>query len=849
MGDYSYFGASTTYTTPYGNTYTSMTGNKDPAAQYGVFNTADTTYATYPGTAGAAVAAVNNASAYAAAAAASTPGTTYTSYTINPAATTANAGAASYNYVDWASAATAAAMSSAVASNRASPALNKNYNKPKQPWNYNRKSSSSMAANINKNPPKTYYCELCKVSCMGSLTYKEHCNGQKHKKKESMKDETKPPPKTYYSFGKLYRCELCDINCTGEQAFNAHMTGSKHNKTVLLFRKLGKTIPTPTVTNNKGEKEDVDLDQIKEELANRAERRAKEEADGIERKQKRTQQQEERAKKRLEDIESRKKMMDERRAKWEEERWKREEEWRNMQEEREEEWKQWQESEQCETTPAAVSAIAGFSAREGVNNDNKLIMQLHEKIYPAPAELSNIKNLVKLTEDNLKSISDTMRDETEAELKDKGLLKEELAEGEEKVETRVLKGCVRIGDLANGLLLKDDKALEMLVFCTDKPTVYMLQNVKAKFEELLTEAQKKVITVEMQQAKSSFVVSDPKGYNITITMTSKAMEEEITAASITADVAAKVLDRKNCMRVLEELKHSNWFQSNLSPTPSAVIALRIIHHILRREDKKQWTKVVKPWLLHVIIGHILQAHPGKRFSPGEIIRRLLETFSAGVFFASNGVVNDPCTDPAVDLVKNLPIADVEAVTADAQAGMRALIFNKLHTFLGCEPYVETEEEAQPQGAEAQEFEGYDGASGHGHPPPGPRIRMRGRPMRPPPQRFGPYGGPPPYGHGPPPYGYHHGPPPFPTHLGPRGPWRGPPPHMMRRGGPPPFGPRGFMPPRRRGPRPNNRKRKQDGGDTKENVKKECVEDVKAEEIKTEPETSDAAEAPMETEAS
>jgi hypothetical protein len=66
-----------------------------------------------------------------------------------------------------------------------------------------------------------------------------------------------------------------------------------------------------------------------------------------------------------------------------------------------------------------------------------------------------------------------------------GLLKEP-AEGEETVETRVLKGCVRVGDLANGLLLKGDKSLEMLVFCTDKPTVYMLQNVKEKFEELLT---------------------------------------------------------------------------------------------------------------------------------------------------------------------------------------------------------------------------------------------------------------------------------------------------------------------------------------------------------------------------
>lgn len=56
----------------------------------------------------------------------------------------------------------------------------------------------------------------------------------------------------------------------------------------------------------------------------------------------------------------------------------------------------------------------------------------------------------------------------------------------DEIETRVLKGCVRIGYLANGLLLAGDKHVEMLVFCTDKPTLYMLQSVKSKFEQHLT---------------------------------------------------------------------------------------------------------------------------------------------------------------------------------------------------------------------------------------------------------------------------------------------------------------------------------------------------------------------------
>ena len=62
------------------------------------------------------------------------------------------------------------------------------------------------------------------------------------------------------------------------------------------------------------------------------------------------------------------------------------------------------------------------ASRKGDNNDNRLIMKLHEEIYPEQAELADIKKLVKVAEDNLKTISDKMREETENELKDKGEL-------------------------------------------------------------------------------------------------------------------------------------------------------------------------------------------------------------------------------------------------------------------------------------------------------------------------------------------------------------------------------------------------------------------------------------------
>ena len=50
---------------------------------------------------------------------------------------------------------------------------------------------------------------------------------------------------------------------------------------------------------------------------------------------------------------------------------------------------------------------------------------------------------------------------------------------------------------------------------------------------ILQEAQKKALKVSVETNSGSFVVTDPKGFSVTVTMTSKAMEADATAASIT----------------------------------------------------------------------------------------------------------------------------------------------------------------------------------------------------------------------------------------------------------------------------------------------------------------------------
>ncbi|KAI8477923.1 hypothetical protein Bbelb_443470, partial [Branchiostoma belcheri] len=97
-----------------------------------------------------------------------------------------------------------------------------------------------------KQPPKQpqiHYCEVCKISCAGPQTYREHLEGQKHKKKEAALKAGGTTTAMRPGQSQL-RCELCDVTCTGTDAYNAHIRGAKHQKVLKLHTKLGKPIPS-----------------------------------------------------------------------------------------------------------------------------------------------------------------------------------------------------------------------------------------------------------------------------------------------------------------------------------------------------------------------------------------------------------------------------------------------------------------------------------------------------------------------------------------------------------------------------------------------------------------------------
>uniref|UniRef100_A0A3B3Y2K9 Zinc finger RNA-binding protein n=1 Tax=Poecilia mexicana TaxID=48701 RepID=A0A3B3Y2K9_9TELE len=96
------------------------------------------------------------------------------------------------------------------------------------------------------------------------------------------------------------------------------------------------------------------------------------------------------------------------------------------------------------------------------SSDDRYIMTKHAAIYPSEDELQSIQKIVSITERALKLVSDIISDQEHDKEDDK--------EKKEPTKDRLLKGVMRVGVLAKGLLLRGDKNVNLVLLCSDKPT-------------------------------------------------------------------------------------------------------------------------------------------------------------------------------------------------------------------------------------------------------------------------------------------------------------------------------------------------------------------------------------------
>ncbi|XP_040892610.1 interleukin enhancer-binding factor 3-like isoform X2 [Toxotes jaculatrix] len=305
------------------------------------------------------------------------------------------------------------------------------------------------------------------------------------------------------------------------------------------------------------------------------------------------------------------------------------------------------------------------------------VMAKHSEVYPSPEELEAVQKIVSHVECALKTVADQM---------DTPENSKENTEARSDSEERVLRGVMRVGLVAKGLLLKGDKDLELVLLCSNKPTVTLLEQVAEKLTAQLEAILAETYTVKQCPGDAAIVVTSTKESVLTLTIhltsplvrteqESKAAEEEETR---TVNDPPDVLDRQKCLSALASLRHAKWFQAKVNNLSSAVVVIRIMRDLCNRVPT--WTPL-SGWPLELLVEKAI-ATSERPMGAGESLRRVLESIASGILLEDGPGIKDPCEKEAVDATEKLTPQQREDITQSAQFALRLCAFAQMHKVLG-----------------------------------------------------------------------------------------------------------------------------------------------------------------------
>ncbi|XP_068176370.1 zinc finger RNA-binding protein isoform X2 [Antennarius striatus] len=323
--------------------------------------------------------------------------------------------------------------------------------------------------------------------------------------------------------------------------------------------------------------------------------------------------------------------------------------------------------------------------------DDRHIMAKHSTIYPGEDELQAVQRIVSHSERALKLVSDSLQeDETQTDASD-------AATGEEKGTdntSRLLKGVMRVGILAKGLLLRGDRNVELILLTAKKPTISLLRNIAKQLPKELETFSEDQYEVQAQPEEANIVIfssKEPK-MQVTISLTSPLMREDTAAEkdkqaggkAAEKDVPVKdppdLLNKGKCLEYLAALRHAKWFQARANGLQSCVIIIRVLRDLCQRVPT--WGKM-PCWAMELLVEKVISS-AASPLSPGEAMRRVLECISTGILLSDGPGLMDPCEKEPTDALESMILQAREDITASAQHALRLLAFRQIHKVLDME---------------------------------------------------------------------------------------------------------------------------------------------------------------------
>uniref|UniRef100_A0A671SUV6 Spermatid perinuclear RNA-binding protein-like n=1 Tax=Sinocyclocheilus anshuiensis TaxID=1608454 RepID=A0A671SUV6_9TELE len=308
-------------------------------------------------------------------------------------------------------------------------------------------------------------------------------------------------------------------------------------------------------------------------------------------------------------------------------------------------------------------------------NEDRYVKAKHTTVYPSAEQLDAVQSMVSNVECALKSVSDWLN-EKESSAADAG--------SAFHFTFNKLRGVLRVGLVAKGLLLKGDMELELVLLSRDMPTSSLLRLISGKLSEFIKDVteEKYVITPSIQDA--AIIVTSPKEpiLKLSIHLTSPVVREQVKKEASGEPCAESspqdALDRQKCLTSLASLRQAKWFQAKVSELESCVIVIRILRDLCTRVST--WAPL-KGWILELLCQKAISTSE-RLLGPGEAFRRVLECLASGILIEGGPGISDPCERDSTDAGAHLTLQQREDITQSAQFALRLSAFGQLYKVLG-----------------------------------------------------------------------------------------------------------------------------------------------------------------------
>ncbi|KAM8764530.1 zinc finger RNA-binding protein 2 [Rhynchonycteris naso] len=315
------------------------------------------------------------------------------------------------------------------------------------------------------------------------------------------------------------------------------------------------------------------------------------------------------------------------------------------------------------------------------SSDDRHVLCKHATIYPTEEELLAVQKAVAHSERALKLVSDTLVEE-----KSRSPEQEASEHSGVNCSVRILKGVMRVGILAKGLLLRGDRTVQLILLCSQKPTCSLLQRVTEQLPQQLQVVTKDRYEVSSDPEANIIISSceEPR-IRVTVSVTSPLMREDPSVDREGMEVPlpdpGDVLSLEKCLQSLVALRHAKWFQAQASSLQTCVIVIRVFRDLCQRVPT--WG-ALSDWAMELLVEKALSSAKGP-LSPGDAMRRVLECVASGMLLTDGPGLQDPCERDKMDVLESMTPQEREDITASAQRALRMLAFRQIHKILGMDP--------------------------------------------------------------------------------------------------------------------------------------------------------------------